>query len=266
MQSNRTRGAIGIIAVGLLLLTAGLTMAEDLTGREIMAMVRQTPDTEDMSSDVTMTLVNARGQQRVRELRMLAKESDGISRSVMFFTAPADVRGTGFLTVEQANGESDMWLYLPALRRIRRIVSSSRNESFMGSDLTYADLGSRDLDNHEHPRLADDRIDGQVAYVVESTPATDEIERETGYSRTVVWISMDKLIPLRTDFYDTRGNLAKQMVVEETLLVGGHWVMSRIVVADLKDGGSTIMETTNIEIDTGIDDDVFTQQQLRRGL
>jgi outer membrane lipoprotein-sorting protein len=254
-------------AIVYLLLVAGSGLAADeLTGREIMATVRQTPDTEDMSSDVTMTLLNARGQQRVREIRMLSKESNGISRSVMFFTAPADVRGTGFLTVEQADGESDMWLYLPALRRIRRIVSSSRNESFMGSDLTYADLEPRDLDNYEYSRLADDQIDGEDAYVVEVTPATDEIGQETGYSRTVVWVSIEKLIPLRTDFYDRRGTLAKQMFVEQTILVGGHWVMSRIVVANLTDGGSTIMETTNVEIDTGIDDDVFTQQQLRRGL
>lgn len=266
MKNSGTRGAVVSVAVGLLLLTAGIATAEDLTGREIMGMMRQTPDAEDMSSDVTMTLLNARGQERVREIRMMIKDSDGISRTIMFFTAPADVRGTGFLTVEQAGGESDMWLYLPALRRIRRIVSSSRNESFMGSDLTYADLEPRDLENYEYLRLADDRINGQDCYVVESTPVSDEIERETGYSRTVDWVSMDKLVPLRTDFYDTRGNHTKQMVAEETTLVGGHWVLSRIVVTDLKDGGSTIMETANIEIDTGIDDDVFTQQQLRRGL
>ncbi len=241
------------------------TGSDGLTADDIMRDAETSLIPADVRADVTMTLINRAGSRRIREISMISKEEDELNKIVMHFRSPADVEGTGFLMLEADSGETDMWLYLPDLSRVRRIVSSSKTESFMGSDISYSDMEDKPLDDYRYVRLQDDVVNGEACFVVESTPASDAVASDTGYSRIIHWISRDKMIPLQAAFFDPRGTYFKQMQIQAVEEIGGTWIPTLVEVEVLREGHRTIMELRNVQVDTNPDDSYFTQQYLQRG-
>ena len=241
------------------------TGSDGLTADDIMRDAETSLIPADVRADVTMTLINRAGSRRIREISMMSKEEDELNKIVMHFRSPADVEGTGFLMLEADSGETDMWLYLPDLSRVRRIVSSSKTESFMGSDISYSDMEDKPLDDYRYVRLQDDVVNGEACFVVESTPASDAVASDTGYSRIIHWISRDKMIPLQAAFFGPRGAYFKQMQIQAVEEIGGTWIPTLVEVEVLREGHRTIMELRNVQVDTNPDDSYFTQQYLQRG-
>ncbi len=239
--------------------------ADGLTAQEIMRDADTSLMPSDVRADVTMTLVNRNGNQRVREISFISKEASDLNRMVMHFRAPADVEGTGFLLIESDSGETDMWLYLPDLKRVRRIVSSSRTDSFMGSDLIYSDMESMQLEDYQFVRFQDDSVDGEACYVIQAIPVSDTVANDTGYGRIIYFISKEKHIPIQAVFFDRSGAYFKRMQVYTVELIGDAFIPTKVEVADLGQDHRTIMELRNIQIDTNPDDSFFTQQYLQRG-
>jgi negative regulator of sigma E activity len=153
-----------------------------------------------------------------------------------------------------------MWIYLPAFGRVRRIASHARNGTFMGSDLTFEDMGDRKLDDYTYQKLGEEEIEGKACWIVEAIPNEGVA---TEYSKRVVWIWQEQHAPLKADLYDKRGNLLKQMgfTYEE---VGGYLVPARLVMNNLRTGGHTELIFEEIEVDTGISPDLFKSNQLTR--
>ena len=127
----------------------------ELTGRDIMLKVHDRPDGDDQKGVMQMTLINKRGKMRKRTVLFLSKDYGKDSKSITYFQSPADVKGTGFLSWEydDPSKDDDRWLYLPALKKTRRISGSSKNDYFMGTDFTYDDLGDRSVDEDNHELL-----------------------------------------------------------------------------------------------------------------
>ncbi len=239
--------------------------SDTLTARGIMENANNSLIASDIIADIIMTLENANGTQRVRELSIKSKEDNGLNKSIMHFSSPADIAGTGFLMIETADGSSDMWLYLPELNKSRKIVSSSKNDSFMGSDITYSDIEGKPLEDYQFSRYEDDVVDGDECYLIEAVPVNDSVAESTGYSRTIYAISKEKMIPLWGYIFDDKGSLLKQMHMQQVTNIDGTWIPSLIVVENIQSGHKTIMEMSNIKLNSDPDDSYFTQQYLKRG-
>ena len=167
-----------------------------LTGRQIIQMVKDQPDGDNRKSVMTMTLVNKRGSKRERTILSYTQDYGNDSKSIMFFKAPADVKSTGFLTwnYDDPDRDDDRWLYLPAMKKTRRISgSSARKEYFMGSDFTYDDMGGRNIDEDEHTLAGLDRLGDKMCWIVKSVPK----EEDAMYSETISWIWKDALTAIK---------------------------------------------------------------------
>jgi len=161
-----------VLTVVLLVVTAGFAGAQSITGLKVMQNVYNRPTGPDIRSELTMTLTNSRGSTRVRTIKQFIKEYGADEKKIMFFTAPADVKNTSFMdwSYGDINKEDDMWIYLPALKKVKRISSENKSDYFMGSDFTYDDLGDRKPEQDRHRIIGEVKVKGRDCYVVESVP------------------------------------------------------------------------------------------------
>lgn len=237
------------------------TQAQDST--EIMHKVYNRPDGDDFQGTLRMTLTNQRGSQRVREMVVYSKDYLDETRALTFFEAPADVRGTGFLQYEYDGSakEDDRWLYLPALRKSKRISGSSDSDSFMGSDFTYDDWGGRELEDDIHTLLREESIEGYPVWVIESKP----VDEEDIYSRFITWIRKDAHIEVKTEYYDRSGELLKVLNVLDIRQINGYWSIFKMIMKNVQDNHQTLIEQLDINYDQGLDDNLFRVSSLERG-
>jgi outer membrane lipoprotein-sorting protein len=235
----------------------------DMTALEVVEAAYNRPTGEDMTADLEMILINRQGDRRVREIKQYGKDFGDIEKTIMFFLTPADVRNTSFMNWSYIDGrDDDQWIYLPALRRVRRISGDSKSDYFMGSDFTYDDLGDRHPHDDEHSILRMEEIDGVESYVIESIPK----EKDYMYSRTVTWIAKDKWIALKREFYDDRGEYLKTLRVKKYDEIQGYWTVLHSEMENEQRQHRTVMQFKNVEYDTGVSDNMFTERIMTRGL
>lgn len=257
----------GVLALGATAANAQAPgTAADPTGRAIMEAYRAQDRTADTQVEVAMTMVNAGGSGRHRSVTLLTHtDADGRRMQLIRFTAPADIAGTGFLSIEEP-GEDDAWLYLPALRRVRRIAGGDRQDSFVGTDFAYEDLDPEQLDGNTYERAATDTVDGRPAWVVDAVPTEDRIER-TGYGHRELWIDQERHVLLRARLYDHEGSYVKQLTASDVRQVPGtgKWRPYRLTMETIQDATRTVLEFSGYRIDQGVPASRFTQRYLRRG-
>jgi outer membrane lipoprotein-sorting protein len=251
----------------LLLFLAGIAnqiTAQQLTGREIIDKVYNLPAGEDQTSDLTMTLINKSGDERVRKIKQFTKDFGDVEKSIMFFTSPADVKNTSFMnwTYDDPDKNDDQWIYLPALKKVKRISSDSKSDYFMGSDFTYDDLGDRKLDDDTHKLLREETIDGVDYYVVESIPKDEDYM----YSKTITWIRKDNFIGLKKEFYDEDGELLKTLKIKSFKEISGFLVITHSEMENIQKNHRTSMKLDNIKINTGIPSSKFSERMMMRGI
>ncbi len=237
---------------------------EKLTGLQIIQNEYNRPSGEDQTGKLTMTLINSSGDQRVRKIQQYLKDYGKEEKKIMFFTSPADVRNTSFMnwSYEEAAKDDDQWIYLPALKRVKRISSDSKSDYFMGSDFTYDDLGDRHPTEDNHKLLRTEKIGDEECYVVESIPKEDDYM----YSRTVTWVIKDKWIGLKKEFYDEDGDLLKTLSVKKYEKIKDYWLILHSEMHNIQKSHKTDMLLENVKVDTGISDNMFTERMMKRGL
>lgn len=253
-----------------ILLTALLTLGgmanyanAQLTGQQIMQKVYNNPTGDDMQGNLTMTLVNSRGEQRVRSLKQFIKDEGEVEKKIMFFLSPADVRNTSFMNWSYTDERNDdQWIYLPALRRTRRISSDSKSDYFMGSDFTYDDLGDRHPNQDNHKLLREETINGKVCYVVESTPKEDDYM----YSKTISWVMKDNFLGIKREFYDEREKLLKVLSIKNYEKIDGFWTILGTEMHNVQRDHKTIMKFENVEYNKGIPNSKFTERSMTQGV
>ncbi len=253
-----------ILFLGLMAFSAISASAAELTALERVENVYHRPDGDDMQSELKMTLINSRGDERVREIRQFSKDFGEDEKQIMFFLAPADVRNTSFMnwTYGEAGKSDDQWIYLPALKKVKRISSDSKGDYFMGSDFTYDDLGDRHPTSDTHGIVGQEEIGGEPCHIVESLP----VEEDYIYSKTLSWIADGKWLVLKKEFYDEDGNLLKVLTVEEYAEIEGYWIITNSRMENLERDHRTIMELSDIKLDQGVSDNTFTERIMARGL
>lgn len=227
------------------------------TGNDIARMMDEREQPEDMVSDMTMILTSRTGSSRTLTVHSVRKGDD---KQIVWFLAPADDRGVAFLMIEHEDQEDEMRMWLPSFRRMRRISSSSKGESFMGSDLTYEDMGTRALDEYTFELLGEEILESGPAWILESTPMP---ELRSSYSRIVSWVDQDDIFPVKEEYYDRAGNLLKVRTIEMQELEG-YSVPVRMFVEDVQKEHTTELLFENMELDTGVEDDLFQERNLQR--
>ena len=248
----------------LLLVAVSVISAETMTGLQIIEKVYNRPTGNDQTADLTMSLINSNGNKRVRKIKQFLKDSGTMEKKIMFFVAPADVYNTSFMnwSYDEKGRDDDQWIYLPALKRVKRISSDSKSDYFMGSDFTYDDLGDRQPDADNHKLLREEKIDGEICFVVQSTPK----EEDYMYSKTITWIVKDKWIGKKKEFYDEDGDLLKILTVEKSETIKDLIVITLSKMKNVQNKHETIMNLQNVKINTGISDRKFTERAMKRGI
>jgi outer membrane lipoprotein-sorting protein len=255
---------IKVAFLGLLLmaLVIGLAQAQ-ITGLTVMENVYNRPTGPDIQSTLTMTLTNSRGSTRVREIKQFIKQFGDDEKKIMFFTAPSDVKNTSFMSWSYADGQTDdMWIYLPALKKTKRISSSSKSDYFMGSDFTYDDLGGRHPSEDSHTILRQETIKGEDCYVVESI----SLDSDYLYSKTISWVVKGEWFGMKKEFFDEDGEFLKSLTIKEYKKINGYWVIPEMEMYNEQKDHSTLMQLKEIKIGEGIKDSQFTERMMERGI
>jgi len=259
---------IGAIFLGVL--CAAVTPAagsEELTGRQIMEKSEAQNKGRDEYNKTSMKLINKRGQERNREIEYYKKTDENDNDKVsMRFVEPADVKGVALLTIEHSDRDDDQWLYLPALRKVRRISSSDQGDNFMGTDYTYEDIRAEKLDQHEYNLLGSEIIDGHDCYLIVALPATERQKKESGYSRREIWMRKDVLLMIQVKYYDKKGEILKVEVRKDIVEAAPNLFRPNLMeMENLRTGHSTRITFDEREINKGIPDRIFTERELQRG-
>jgi outer membrane lipoprotein-sorting protein len=252
-----------LILVVLLLLTVA-AQAEEVTGLKVIQNVYERSTPEDQTADLKMYLINSRGDERVRNIKQYQKDYGDMEKKIMFFKAPADVRNTSFMnwSYDKEGKDDDQWIYLPALKKVKRISSDSKSDYFMGSDFTYDDLGDRHPSEDTHKILREEVFEEENCYVVESIPKQEDYM----YSKTITWVVKDRWIGKKKEFYDEDGELLKILKVEEVEQIDEYWIITNSQMDNQQTDHKTIMELENVELNNAIEDSKFTERIMRRGL
>jgi hypothetical protein len=264
----------GLSAIAALILGIALpivaTAVDEPKAREIMVRVDERDDGDNQTSNMQMVLIDKRGKQRVRNLRSYRKDKGEDKYSMMFFLSPADVEDTGFLTYDYDAFErdDDQWLYLPALKKTKRIASSDKSGSFMGSDFSYADMTDRPLEKYEYELLQEGDVNGHPVWVIQSTPIDEEERDETGYTKSIQFVRKDIDVVIRAKTWVKKGKRNKYMEVQELEQIDGIWVPTVMTMTTKKGQQTlhkTILRTSDVKFNQNLDFDSFTVRGLETG-
>ena len=210
-------------------------------------------------STLTMVLVSAQGDQTTRKLVIDTQEgtSDG-DRSRVTFDWPADVKGTRMLTWSHKDGNDDQWLYLPSIKRVKRISSSDKSGSFMGSEVAYEDLGSQEPEKFRYKWLTDAREGERDCWQLERVP----VSKTSGYARHVVWVDKEYNVPMRVDYYDRKNELLKTSRYSKHQKFGKIWKFGAIEVSNVQTKKKTVLDWTERQFGTRLDRAMFEPSAL----
>ena len=262
--------ALAIVAV------AGLATAAPLRAQNSQAdvtrlmtanyMVSRIPESEQ---DLTITLINQSGQERVRKLTGRTRlEANGVdNRRLVRFVSPADVAGTATLLVEHSEADDDIWIYLPALRRSRRLVASNKKESFLGTDFSYGDVIGHRVADWVYEVAGKEVIDGQQCVVIDAKPVTNAIRDESGYSRQRLWIRRDNNVTVRADFWDTNGQPLKRATysdIREIDAARSKWQAMTFEADNLQTGHRTIVRFDRFVSNVDVPESYFSVRSLEQ--
>ena len=227
-------------------------------GLEIATMVDNREVPKDIISETTMLLTNRKGKTRTSTI--LSKSSNNGSKQILWFLAPLDDKGVAFLKIEHDNKADEMRMWLPAFKKVRRISSSKKGDSFMGSDLSYEDMTSRSLEENRYKRLEDETLDGKDCFVLEVLPNEDI---KSTYSKHITWIVKESLIAVQEESYDLGGGLRKKKKFFFDSISDYH-VINKIFVEDVQKSHTTTLTMEDIKVDSGLDHSLFQEKNLKR--
>ena len=214
------------------------------------------------TNDVQMILKNKQGQESVREIRSrtLEVEDDG-DKSMTIFDKPRDVKGTALLSFTHKTGPDDQWLYLPALKRVKRIASDNKSGPFMGSEFAYEDITSQEIDKYTYRFLQDDTLDGLDVFVFERDP----IDKKSGYTRQIIWLDQENYKERKIEYYDRKNVLLKTLVFTDyNLYLDKYYRAHDMYMVNHQQGKSTRLLQSNFNFDVELTDRDFDKNSLKR--
>ena len=216
---------------------------------------------EDAVSKMQMTLINARGQEKTRTMKMKVLEGKDEDKSLMEFLTPADVKGTKFLSYEHIDKDDDQWMYLPALKRVKRISSKNKSGAFMGSEFSYEDLSAFNVKKYKYnDKLDEVMLNGATTYRGESIPTS----KYTGYTKLITWMDKETFLIQKVEYYDRKKKLLKTSYFEDYKKYGDVYRIGKITMKNIQNDKTTILIWSDEKIKTGLSDKDFHKRHLKR--
>jgi len=262
-----------LVTAALVSVAVACSTVQALTAREVLDRAKELDDTTrnwtDRTEAMALHIYAKRGGKRTRDLKVFDKRYPGDEdKAISFFLSPPEVKGTGFLQWSHKGRDDDQWLYLPELKRTRRITATVRDQSFMGTDFSYRDLEIlgeiQDWTEEEAPTklVGEENVDGHACHVIELRPQ----QKGMSYSRIVTWMDREKLVFRKMDFHDKDGEHVKTLDLTDIRDIGPIPTAHRMEMRSLKKGSWTVAELAEVAYDTGLSDDFFTERHLERGV
>lgn len=251
------------LAAVALLATPALAQTPEERGLEIAREAdRRDEGFGDSQVTMTMTLRNKHGDERSRKMRSKTLEvADDGDKGLIVFDDPADVKGTALLTFSHKVDADDQWLFLPALKRVKRISSSNKSGPFVGSEFAYEDLSSQEVEKYEYKYLRDESMDGREHFVIERYP----VDKKSGYTRQVVWIDKDEYRVFKVDFYDRKKTLLKTLTFEGyKQYLDKYWRPTAMEMVNHQSGKSTRLAFDDYQFANGFDESDFSRNSLAK--
>ncbi|MCG7976187.1 MAG: outer membrane lipoprotein-sorting protein [Candidatus Thiodiazotropha taylori] len=252
-----------ILATLLLTPAVTLAMTAEERGLEIAKEV-DSRDTgfHDFKASMTMLLKNRHGEESLRDMRnqTLEVEDDG-DKTLVVFDEPRDVKGTALLSFSHKVGDDDQWLYLPALKRVKRIASRNKSGPFMGSEFAYEDISSQEVEKYTYKFIEESEHDGIASYLVERYP----VDPNSGYTRQQMWVDKARYIPIKIDYYDRKNVLLKTLVFRGyQQYLDQYWRADEMFMENHQTGKSTLLTWKQYEFRSGLTDADFNKNSLKR--
>ena len=250
-----------LVLIGMALAFVGFeAQAEERDATSILAKSQEAYlyAGSDMKAKVTMELIAPGGAKRTRVLTMLRKNDGRNQKYFMYFHEPGDVRGTTFLVWKYPGKYDDRWIFVPAVNMVRRIAARDSRSSFVGSDFTYEDVSGRDLPADAHTVAREEKLNGADCTVIESAPKSS-----ADFTKKISWIEKKTFLPLKEEYYDAQGDLARVFTADKIENIGGRPTVTRRTMKNLKSGHITEVLFADIAYEVGLDEGVFTEQALQ---
>ena len=275
MRGFRTAHLAALVVSVALLLGAGRAAAQSAkqvrpSGLEIAERNNARDDGAQLSRTFVMELITKRGKVRRRVTRIYRRDFGEERRSILFFDEPPGLEGTALLTYDypEAKRDDDQWIYLPALRKSRRIATADRGRSFLGTDLSYEDIKKEtrlSLPDYRWTNLGSAEVDGVPCWRLEGVPVDEDTAEVLGYGRVVFFIDGEIWMPRRADYWNPSGHALKTISLLEIRQVEGIWTAHRIEAENLRNGHRTHLTFRDVDYQTFLEEDLFTERALSRG-
>jgi hypothetical protein len=253
-----------VTILSMLIMPLFQAVAQQPDAALIMSRSRELSLTGSMSANINLSITEKSGASRLRTISMTTKSyPDGLEKRFIKFIEPADVRGTAMLVIDNKNIPDEMWIYLPALKKTRRIVSSEKGKSFMSSEFSNADMSSPTLSDFVNKHLDESCSDNM--WIIESTPVNEDKADEYGFSKKISYISMDKYQILKMEFYNFDNELFKTIEIRSIYpLPDGKFILKNMIANNILTNRRSEIVLNNISDGLKIDDSFFSIQNLER--
>ena len=263
------RRPVAVLAVLAAMLPSG-AYAEGPAALEIMQRVDARDDGDNRTARINMSLFDRNNRERKRSLETYMKDRGPDTLNLMFFLEPANVRNTGFLTVDfrSPGRDDDQWLYLPELHKTKRIASANKSQSFMGTDFSYADMTRRVLEEWNYKLLGEREVRGKMAWLIEATPVSRAVEKRYGYAKSVLFVRQDIDMVVRAVHWLTEGGRLKYLDVKSLQQIDGIWTATEIDMRTVRNKETlhrTVMRFEDVRYGQVLDENLFTLRRLERG-
>ncbi len=252
-----------LIITTILLIVTATVSAQD--AKEISKKALDVTDIDAMEMTSTLKIYDAKGRERMRETVTASKKFGQVTKIITKFTAPADVKGIGLLVYDYEDKNDDMWIYLPALRKVRRIVSSEKGKSFMGSEFSNADMSKPNLNDYTYELLGTETYNGKECWKVQSIPVNDDIAYDYGFSRKIALIDKNSYFTYKVSYYDLNDELHKEMTVSEYEEVNnGKYLARNMEMVNLQSGRKSVLTIDKIQSGSALSENSFTPAALEK--
>ncbi|EAQ64241.1 hypothetical protein MED121_19229 [Marinomonas sp. MED121] len=273
-KTAQTRSLVKYLSIGLVVagLISSPVFAAELTAAQIMQKVDDRDTGETLVSESALILIDKKKRQRIRQLKLFSKEYDQVDKSVSFFMSPADVKDTAYMSFDWDDDakEDDSWLYLPALQKTNRIAASDKSGAFMGSDFSYADIDGVDVEDFTYRLVKEsEEVNGHDCWVIESIPKSKAIIKETGYLKSTSWIRKDIYMQVKAIINVKKGKRVKYFQAKDIEQIQGIWTAKTLQMVTTKRNKlehSSVLKINSVDYQTKVDDKMFENTRLQRGL
>lgn len=251
----------------LAILIIGSSLNAQPEAREIIKKSREVSKIQGMEVQSTLKIIDSRGRERVRKTSMASRTFDNgrTEKRIIRFLSPAEVEGTGMLIFDNEDKSDDMWIYMPALRKTRRIVSSEKSRSFMGSEFSNADMSAPTLEDYKYTLMGSEQRSGKDCWKIEQEPANDDVSDETGLSKEILWISKAEYVTMKSEYYDQDGELWKIRTSSDIKeITPGKYMAAYMKMENVQNGRTSEFTLDKILYNPEVKEEYFTVAFLER--